>query len=139
GQAPAPPAAADDDTAGSSSSDAPFGDPPHQIRGYLAAFRQHAITGRAYDRCTACSDHVLDAYSQHGFDFLLRVFNNTFVDESAPHTPLDSSCHPPPPADYSYLETLTGLAALHRQTEAMMADIELEDDDEDEDGGFECL
>ncbi|KAJ2437037.1 Autophagy protein 7, partial [Coemansia sp. RSA 2424] len=125
GRAPAPPPAAGE----AASSAAPFGDPPHQIRGYLAGFRQHAIVGHAYDRCTACSDIVLDAYRQHGFDFLLRAFNNTVVDEGAPHTPL--ACQALPAPDYSYLETLTGLAALHRQTDEIMADIEWSEEDDD--------
>ncbi|KAJ2745867.1 Autophagy protein 7 [Coemansia sp. BCRC 34301] len=118
-------------------SPAPFGAPPHQLRGYLAGFRQHAIVGHAYDRCTACSDTVLDAYRQHGFDFLLRAFNNTLVDEAAPHVPLDQpQSHPP---DYSYLETLTGLAALHRQTDAIIADIEWSEEDGLSDDGFADL
>ncbi|KAJ2382279.1 Autophagy protein 7, partial [Coemansia sp. RSA 2611] len=92
----------------------------------------------AYDRCTACSDVILAAYRQHGFDFLLRVFNNTLVHEDAPHTPITQ---PPASPDYSYLETLTGLAALHRQTDDIMADIEWSEDggDEASDGGFEHL
>ncbi|KAJ2807776.1 Autophagy protein 7 [Coemansia furcata] len=132
-RAPPPPPTADGDVVDT----AVFGAPPHQIRGYLGGFRQHSIVGQAYDRCTACSDVILDAYRQHGFDFLLRVFNNTVVDESAPHTPI---AKPPPTPDYSYLETLTGLAALHRQTDDIMADIEWsEDSDEASDGGFEHL
>ncbi|KAJ2865005.1 Autophagy protein 7 [Coemansia aciculifera] len=133
GLAPPPPPTADGDAVDS----AVFGAPPHQLRGYLAGFRQHAIVGQAYDRCTACSDVVLDAYRQHGFDFLLRVFNNTVVDEAAPHVPTNQA---PPAPDYSYLETLTGLAALHRQTDDIMADIEWsEDGDEGSDAGFEQL
>ncbi|KAJ2262087.1 Autophagy protein 7 [Coemansia sp. RSA 376] len=133
GLAPPPPPTADGDAVDS----AVFGAPPHQIRGYLAGFRQHAIVGQAYDRCTACSDVVLDAYRQHGFDFLLRVFNNVVVDEAAPHVPTNQA---PPTPDYSYLETLTGLAALHRQTDDIMADIEWsEDGDEGSDDGFEQL
>jgi ubiquitin-like modifier-activating enzyme ATG7 len=31
---------------------------PHQIRGYLAQFRNLLITGAAYDRCTGCSETV---------------------------------------------------------------------------------
>ncbi|KAJ2490670.1 Autophagy protein 7 [Coemansia sp. RSA 2050] len=135
GLAPPPPPAGDGDAV----DPAVFGAPPHQIRGYLAGFRQHAIVGQAYDRCTACSDVILDAYRQHGFDFLLRVFNNALVHEDAPHTPISQ---PPPAPDYSYLETLTGLAALHRQTDDIMADIEWSEDGGDEegsDGGFEHL
>jgi ubiquitin-like modifier-activating enzyme ATG7 len=31
---------------------------PHQLRGYLAQFRNMLITGSAYDRCTGCSEIV---------------------------------------------------------------------------------
>ena len=31
---------------------------PHQIRGYLAQFRNLLITGQKYDKCTGCSEVV---------------------------------------------------------------------------------
>lgn len=31
---------------------------PHQLRGFLAQFRNMPITGAAYDRCTGCSETV---------------------------------------------------------------------------------
>lgn len=31
---------------------------PHQLRGFLAQFRNMPITGAAYDRCTGCSEAV---------------------------------------------------------------------------------
>ncbi|KAJ1950856.1 Autophagy protein 7 [Linderina pennispora] len=102
-----------------------FGAPPHQIRGYLGGFRQHTIVGHAYDKCTACSDSVLSAYREHGYAFLERVFNNACVSEDDPHREVEAT----PPAGYSYLETLTGLAQLHRETEELMDDIEWTDDD----------
>ncbi|KAJ2712103.1 Autophagy protein 7 [Coemansia spiralis] len=116
-----------------------FGAPAHQIRGYLAGFRQHAIVGQASDMCTACSPCVVNAYRQHGLEFLLRVFNNVLVDEAAPHIPVevaDGGANLPP--DYSYLETLTGLAALHRQTDHMIEDIEWSES-EATDASFEAL
>ncbi|KAJ2445236.1 Autophagy protein 7, partial [Coemansia sp. RSA 2440] len=106
-----------------------FGDPEHQIRGYLLGFRQHAIVGQASSLCTACSPSVINAYRQHGFDFLLRAFNNTLVSEDAPHCAAEDSADAP--ADYSYLETLTGLAALHRQTDTMLETIEWSESDDD--------
>ncbi|KAJ2507620.1 hypothetical protein GGI11_006301 [Coemansia sp. RSA 2049] len=83
--------------------------------------------------CTACSPAVVNSYRAHGFDFLLRVFNNTLVKESAPHTPVvsvagDDVAAANDSARYSYLETLTGLAALHRKTDDMLDDIEWSDD-----------
>ncbi|KAJ2784156.1 Autophagy protein 7 [Coemansia javaensis] len=124
GYAPAQPgpAAGPDGSGGGGDDDdeGVFGAPPHQIRGYLPGFRQHAIVGQASAMCTACSPCVVDAYQAHGFEFLLRVFNNVLVDEAAPHRALDTAA----PPGYSYLETLTGLAALHRQTEDVLEDIE---------------
>ncbi|KAJ2795158.1 Autophagy protein 7 [Coemansia guatemalensis] len=118
-----------------------FGAPAHQVRGYLTGFRQHAIVGQASSLCTACSPRVLKAYSQHGFEFLLRVFNNTLVAEEAPHSAVEVEAGAANvPANYSYLETLTGLAALHRQTERMLEDIEWSENDElESDGEFETI
>ena len=54
----------------------PLGLVPHQIRGYLTHFSNLLITGYAFDRCTACSKHIIDAYLAAGFDFILSVLNN---------------------------------------------------------------
>ncbi|KAJ1741686.1 proteasome regulatory particle base subunit [Coemansia sp. RSA 1086] len=116
-EAPAPPPS----TNGSSDDAGAFGSPVHQIRGYLAGFRQHAIVGQASSMCTACSPTIINAYRQHGFEFLLRAFNNTV--EDAPHCSAAES--------KSYLETLTGLADLHRQTDDMMEAIEWSGSDDD--------
>lgn len=128
---PLAPALVDDSSSDSVKDDkAVLGTPAHQIRGYLTEFRQHIIAGHAYDMCTACSPKILEAYHEHGFDFLLRACNNTYVEESKPHVGLDNAV---PPPGYSYLETLTGLAALHRQTDEMLNDADwFEDSDEDE-------
>ncbi|KAJ1732736.1 Autophagy protein 7 [Coemansia biformis] len=131
---PGQPAGVDDDD-----EDSVFGAPAHQIRGYLAGFRQHAIVGQASDMCTACSPSVIDAYRQHGFEFLLRAFNNVLVDEATPHCAVEvADGGANVPADYSYLETLTGLAALHRQTDRVLEDIEWSES-EGSDGVFEEL
>jgi len=45
----------------------------------------------------AISSAVVDAYKQDGFDFLLRAFNGT-----------------------TFLEDMTGLTEMHRQTEAAL-------------------
>ncbi|KAJ2763576.1 Autophagy protein 7, partial [Coemansia nantahalensis] len=143
GLAPPPPPTTAADSRGDGDGDGDdgsvFGAPPHQIRGYFAGFRQHAIVGQASDMCTACSPHVVNAYRRYGFDFALRAFNNVLVDEEAPHVAVevaDGAANLPP--GYSYLETLTGLAALHRQTDRVMEDIEWS---ESEAGGsdFEAL
>ncbi|KAF6755034.1 E1-like protein-activating [Ephemerocybe angulata] len=49
---------------------------PHQIRGFLAQFRNLQLIGRGWDRCTGCSEGVLEAYEKDGFDMLLKVFND---------------------------------------------------------------
>jgi len=66
---------------------------PHQIRGFLSTFNQMIIAGNAYEKCTACSEHVISEYKKRGFDFLLEVFNNP-----------------------TYLEDLTGLTELKTET-----------------------
>ncbi|KAJ2079296.1 Autophagy protein 7 [Coemansia sp. RSA 988] len=114
-----------------------FGAPAHQIRGHLTGFRQHAIVGQASSLCTACSPRVIEAYRQHGFEFLQRVFNNTPVAEDSPHRAMEAAGVA---ANYSYLETLTGLAALHRETDRMLEDIEWSENEElGSDGGFETI
>ncbi|KAJ4468282.1 hypothetical protein J3R30DRAFT_3688002 [Lentinula aciculospora] len=74
---------------------------PHQLRGYLAQFRNMHIVGAAYDRCTGCSETVLQAYESQGFDMMLLAFN-----------------------DPKYLERLTGLDKLYEDGEKALADVE---------------
>jgi ubiquitin-like modifier-activating enzyme ATG7 len=52
---PPPPAASPEDAAAAGSI---LGMVPHQIRGFLAQFRNIPITGAAFDRCTGCSETV---------------------------------------------------------------------------------
>ncbi len=62
--------------------DHPLGLVPHQIRGYLATFQNLVITGKSYDRCSACSPAVLDAYQKNGWDFVEKVLNEKgYVEE----------------------------------------------------------
>src|SRR6476620_12322539 len=44
---------------------------PHQIRGFLAQFSNMLLVGHGYDKCTACSDSILDSYKKDGIDFLI--------------------------------------------------------------------
>ncbi|KAG0244754.1 Autophagy protein 7 [Actinomortierella wolfii] len=83
---------------------------PHQIRGFLSRYQNLLIAGQAYDRCTACSDPILEAYKNEGFGFLYKVF-----------------------ADAKYLEDVSGLTKLKEESE----NLEMEWDDEDEDDDFE--
>ncbi|GAA5915712.1 hypothetical protein JCM8208_006425 [Rhodotorula glutinis] len=77
----------------------PLGIVPHQIRGYLARFDNLKITGQAYDRCTGCSDTILDAY------------------RSDPFSLVQSACD-----DAKHLERVTGLDKLEEETEALLAE-----------------
>ncbi|KAF9358927.1 Autophagy protein 7, partial [Mortierella sp. NVP85] len=80
---------------------------PHQIRGFLSRFKNLLIAGQAYDRCTACSDAILEAYEKQGFAFLAKVFQ-----------------------DAKHLEDVTGLTKMKEESENL--DMEW-DEDEDED------
>ncbi|KAI0721475.1 E1-like protein-activating [Fomitopsis betulina] len=82
---------------------------PHQLRGFLAQFRNMPITGAAYDRCTGCSEAVLRAYETEGFDVLLKAFNEP-----------------------GYLETLTGLDKLYDEGEAALEGWDEEGEDADD-------
>ncbi|CAI2168439.1 3130_t:CDS:10 [Funneliformis geosporum] len=90
---PAAPADTNDDP--SSAASTPLGIIPHQIRGFLTNFNNLLIIGQAYDKCTACSDKILEEYKINGFEFLKRVFDSP-----------------------TYLEELTGLTKLHQESEA---------------------
>ncbi|KAJ3503999.1 hypothetical protein NMY22_g18060 [Coprinellus aureogranulatus] len=84
-----------------------LGEVPHQIRGFLAQFRNLKLVGHGYDRCTGCSESVLEAYEKEGFDMLLKVFN-----------------------DQKYLETLAGLDKLAEEGEAALEAVEWDEDGE---------
>src|SRR5437763_14241071 len=94
---PAAPADTNNDPSGSADNNAstPLGIIPHQMRGFLTNFNNMLIIGQAYDKCTACSDKILEEYKTNGFEFLKRVFDSP-----------------------TYLEELTGLAKLHQESEA---------------------
>ncbi|KAG0246054.1 ubiquitin-like conjugating enzyme [Mortierella sp. GBAus27b] len=85
---------------------------PHQIRGFLSRFKNLLIAGQAYDKCTACSDAVLEAYEKQGFEFLVKVFQ-----------------------DAKHLEDVTGLTKMKEESEEL--DMEWADEEEDEDEDME--
>ncbi|KAH7907877.1 hypothetical protein BJ138DRAFT_1158950 [Hygrophoropsis aurantiaca] len=107
--APPPPPQTNGEHADPSTSGSVLGLVPHQLRGFLAQFRNLPITGAAYDRCTGCSEIVLKAYEELGFDMMLKAFNEP-----------------------KYLETLTGLDKLYNEGDAAMESVDW-DEDEDED------
>jgi ubiquitin-like modifier-activating enzyme ATG7 len=88
----------------------PLGIVPHQLRGYLADFNTLKITGQSYDRCTGCSQKIVMAYQEKGFEMLLAAFD-----------------------DAKYLERLTGLDKLAEESEAAMANLDWDEEDEEED------
>ena len=81
---------------------------PHQLRGFLAQFRNLPVVGSAYDRCTGCSEIVLQAYEKRGFEMLLKAFNEP-----------------------EFLEKLTGLDKLHDEGEAALEAVDWDEDDDD--------
>ncbi|KAF7325738.1 Autophagy-related protein [Mycena kentingensis (nom. inval.)] len=83
---------------------------PHQLRGFLAQFRNLHIVGAAYSRCTGCSETVLKAYETEGFDMILQALN-----------------------DDKYLQRLTGLDKLYAEGEKALAEVDWDVDEEEGD------
>ncbi|KAK0529410.1 Autophagy protein 7 [Tilletia horrida] len=100
--------------AASSSSGGVLGAVPHQIRGFLSAFNSMLIVGPAYERCTACSPAVVEAYrSQSNNEMLFSAFG-----------------------EEGYLEKLTGLDQLKAETDGLLdEELDWDEEDEDEEGG----
>ncbi|GAA5971784.1 hypothetical protein JCM3765_003213, partial [Sporobolomyces pararoseus] len=89
-----------------------LGEVPHQIRGFLAQFNNLKITGQAYNRCTGCSDTMLEAFKRDGFELVRQA------------------CE-----DAKYLERVTGLDKLEEETEKMLAEgVDWEEEGEGSDG-----
>ncbi|EFP81641.1 Autophagy protein 7 [Puccinia graminis f. sp. tritici] len=83
---------------------------PHQIRGFLAKFENLKLVGPAYDKCTGCSQTVIDEYEKSKFSMLIQAFN-----------------------DPKYLETLTGLSQLYEDSQQVnLESLEWDDDEEEE-------
>ncbi|KAG1871833.1 hypothetical protein DFJ58DRAFT_762532 [Suillus subalutaceus] len=107
--APPPPAQANGAAADPSTSGSVLGLVPHQLRGFLAQFRNLPITGAAYDKCTGCSETVLKAYEEQGFNMLLKAFNEP-----------------------GFLEKLTGLDELYNEGDAAMESVDWDEEDEED-------
>lgn len=88
-----------------------LGSVPHSIRGFLPSWDQITPATHRFANCIACSQKVLDEYSARGFDFICDVLNSAV-----------------------YLEDLTGLTSMHKETESAdvweFSDSEGEEDDE---------
>lgn len=87
-----------------------LGTVPHQLRGFLGQFRNVPLVGAAYDKCTGCSETVIQAYEKGGFDMLLKAFNDT-----------------------KYLESLTGLDRLFDEGEAALESVDWEEAEDGDD------
>ena len=62
--------------------DHPLGSVPHQIRGFLSNFENLSVTGKSYSSCSACSDKIVSAYREHGWDFVRKALNeHGYVEE----------------------------------------------------------
>ncbi|KAI9724944.1 MAG: Autophagy protein 7 [Candelaria pacifica] len=98
--------------------DHPLGVIPHQIRGFLSSFQNMVIRGRSYDCCSACSDKVLNAYRNDGWEFVKRALN-----------------------EKGFVEDLSGLTEVQRIAEKAAADIEWDDEGElgEEEGEGELI
>ncbi|KAI8989203.1 E1-like protein-activating [Trametes punicea] len=107
--APAPPPQTNNSDATSAGTEGILGLVPHQLRGFLAQFRNVPIVGPAYSKCTGCSETVLKAYEKDGFDMLLRAFNET-----------------------EFLPSLTGLDKLYEEAQAAIENDDLVDAEEDD-------
>ncbi|KAG6877610.1 hypothetical protein C0993_005614 [Termitomyces sp. T159_Od127] len=108
--APAPVANQDPGSHSEESGSSVLGAVPHQIRGFLAQFRNVPIVGAAYDRCTGCSETVLREYEKAGFEMMLKAFNDT-----------------------KYLPQLTGLDKLYDEGEEALEKVDWDEEDGDED------
>jgi len=78
---------------------------PHSIRGFLPHFTNLQVTGHPFDKCTACSDLVVNEYKSKGVDFLLQAFNSP-----------------------TYLEDITGLTKMKQESEDVQWEIQKDDD-----------
>ena len=108
--APAPPPQTNTDRGATGSEhESILGLVPHQLRGFLAQFRNVPIVGAAYDRCTGCSETVVKAYEEQGFEMLLKAFNDT-----------------------EYLPELTGLKQMYEETQAALENDDLVDAEGDD-------
>lgn len=62
--------------------DHPLGLVPHQIRGFLSTFENISVTGKSYKCCSACSEKVINAYREQGWDLVRKVLNEPgYVEE----------------------------------------------------------
>eukprot|EP00656_Telonema_subtile_P013654 TRINITY_DN16937_c0_g1_i1.p1 TRINITY_DN16937_c0_g1~~TRINITY_DN16937_c0_g1_i1.p1 ORF type:complete len:185 (+),score=18.38 TRINITY_DN16937_c0_g1_i1:148-702(+) len=49
---------------------------PHQIRGTVSDYHTSVMYGHYYDKCTGCSDIIVDLYKKDGVDFIIKCMND---------------------------------------------------------------
>ncbi|KAF2967094.1 hypothetical protein GQX73_g6464 [Xylaria multiplex] len=79
---------------------------PHQIRGFLNKFENLVIKGESYPCCSACSQPIISAYQNEGWEFVKRALENK-----------------------DYVAELSGLAEVQRQAEALAGEVDWEEDE----------
>ena len=87
----------------------PLGMLPHTIRGFLSNFANVPFVGRPYDCCSACSQRILNAYEEDGWEFVKRAIG-----------------------EKDYVEELSGLAEVQRRAEEAIAGMDIEDEEDAE-------
>ncbi|EWC46468.1 hypothetical protein DRE_04191 [Drechslerella stenobrocha 248] len=85
----------------------PLGTVPHQIRGFLFNFQNKIIHAPGYIHCSACSNKILSAFDDGGWDFVKRAMNET-----------------------GFIEEVSGLAEVQRAAAAVEAELDWSDEDD---------
>ncbi|KAK6528140.1 Autophagy protein 7 [Arthrobotrys megalospora] len=98
--APAP-ASADEDRGSH-----PLGTVPHQIRGFLFNFQNKLIHAPGYIYCSACSNKMLSAFDDGGWEFVKRAMNEP-----------------------GFIEEVSGLAEVQRAAAAVEDELEWSEED----------
>lgn len=64
---------------------------PHSVRGNIDIFRIYTPTSQSFDKCSACSSAVVNAYLSSRHEFLFRVFDDpSYLEEVAGLTDMQS-------------------------------------------------
>lgn len=75
-QRPKAPADKDNCDGNTTSSSRPLSSLPHQLRHFLSTFNTIQISGQHFPNCTACSDPIITAYQERGWQFVYDICND---------------------------------------------------------------